>query len=136
MYRVDVLLICARGGLALVFIAAGVGKLLDPVGSRRALRDFGVPRGWAGPGAWLLPIAELAAAAALLTQALARVGAVASLLLLAAFALGVANALRQGRAPDCHCFGQLHSAPAGRGTLVRNLALGVPAALVVVAVVL
>jgi uncharacterized membrane protein YphA (DoxX/SURF4 family) len=131
--RVDPLLICVRAALALVFIAAGVGKLLDPAGSRTALRGFGVPARWSGAAVRLLPVAELAVAAALLTQPLARVAAAAALLLLAAFIAGVANALRQGRAPDCHCFGQLHSAPAGRGTIVRNAVLALPALLVLVA---
>ncbi|MGI8730715.1 MAG: TlpA family protein disulfide reductase [Solirubrobacteraceae bacterium] len=129
----DLLLICVCGALALVFIAAGVGKLLDPSGSRTALQGFGVSGRWSGVAVRLLPVAELAVAAALLTQPLARIGAAAALLLLAAFIFGVGNALRQGRAPDCHCFGQLHSAPAGRGTIVRNVVLAVPALLVVVA---
>src|SRR5690606_27067428 len=28
-----------------------------------------------------------------------------------------------GRTPDCHCFGQLHSEPVGKATLLRNGAL-------------
>src|SRR5205807_837008 len=35
--------------------------------------------------------------------------------------------------PDCHCFGQLHSAPAGPKTLARNLVLAAIAGLVVAA---
>jgi thiol-disulfide isomerase/thioredoxin/uncharacterized membrane protein YphA (DoxX/SURF4 family) len=127
---VDVVLICVRGALAVVFIAASVGKLLDPNGSRQALRDFRVPEAWVEPGARALPLAELAVAAGLLVQPLARGAAAAAILLLAAFALGVTQALRRGEEPDCHCFGQLHSAPAGRGTIARNLALALAAAFV------
>ncbi len=127
---VDLLLICVRGGLALVFIAAAVGKLLDAEGSRRALREFGVRDAWIAPSARLLPIAELAVAAGLLVAPLARPAAAGALALLAAFAAGVAQALRRGQAPDCHCFGQLHSAPAGRGTIARNALLALPAAFV------
>lgn len=129
----DVVLVCARGLLALVFIAAAAGKLLDPAGTREALRDFGTPNRWIAPGAWLLPSLELLTAAALLTQPFARAGAGVGLVLLVVFALGVANALRQGRAPDCHCFGQLYSAPAGRATILRNVALAAPAGLVLIA---
>ena len=32
----------------------------------------------------------------------------------------IAIAMARGKAPDCHCFGQLHSAPAGWKTLARN----------------
>jgi peroxiredoxin len=37
-----------------------------------------------------------------------------------------------GRAPDCHCFGQLHSEPVGPSSIARNVALGALAAFVVV----
>src|SRR5205823_5892408 len=37
----------------------------------------------------------------------------------------------RGRRPDCHCFGQLHSAPAGWPTLIRNLVLAAIAGAVV-----
>jgi thiol-disulfide isomerase/thioredoxin len=119
--------------LAAVFALAAVGKLRDLPGSRRAMREFGVPeRGVAAIGV-LLPLAELATAAALLPSSSARWGGLAALALLLAFSAGIARALRRGEAPDCHCFGQIHSAPAGRGTLARNGALAVLAAVVVVA---
>ena len=82
--------------------------------------------------ALLLPLLELATAVALIPPASARWGAVAAMALLLAFIGGIANALARGEAPDCHCFGQVHSAPAGRGTLVRNAVLAVLAAVVVV----
>ncbi len=47
-------------------------------------------------------------------------GAVAALALLVVFTGGIAGTLIAGRRPDCHCFGQLYSAPIGWGTLVRN----------------
>jgi peroxiredoxin/uncharacterized protein YidB (DUF937 family) len=43
---------------------------------------------------------------------------------------GIARALARGEAPDCHCFGQLHSAPADRGALARNGALAALAGVV------
>ncbi len=53
------------------------------------------------------------------------VGRAAALLLLLAFAGGVARAMSRGQAPDCHCFGQIHSEPAGPSTLIRNAVLAV-----------
>ncbi|MDX6381014.1 MAG: hypothetical protein QOI57_2038, partial [Rubrobacteraceae bacterium] len=44
---------------------------------------------------------------------------------------GIALNLARGRKPDCHCFGQLHSAPAGWNTLARNGALAAVAGLLV-----
>jgi len=53
----------------------------------------------------------------------ARAGAVSAMVLLAAFAAAIARAMARGEAPDCHCFGALHSAPAGAAALARNLVL-------------
>jgi peroxiredoxin/uncharacterized membrane protein YphA (DoxX/SURF4 family) len=128
----DAFILLARGLLVLVFVTAGVAKLLDLQGSRQALEGFGVPRRLVPGAAILLPLAELATAVALVFPASARWGGVAALLLLLAFIAGIAHALSQGQAPDCHCFGQLHSAPAGRETLVRNAALAVLAGTVVI----
>lgn len=118
--------------LAVVFVTAGVAKLLDQPGSRSALEGFGMPAQLVPAAGLLLPLAEIAAAITLVFHETARWGAVAAFALLLAFVGGIAHAMRQGRAPDCHCFGQLHSAPAGRGTLIRN---GVLAALAVVVIV-
>jgi len=118
--------------LVVVFATAGVGKLLDLDGSRRAVRDFGVPDRLAGISGLLLPLAELATALALALRPSAQWGGAAALLLLVAFIGGIANALRHGVSPDCHCFGQLHSAPAGRATLIRNGVLAVLAAVVLI----
>ena len=124
--------LAARMVLAVVFLTAGVGKLMDLPGSRQAMRDFGVPRPLADLGGVLLPLAELGTVAALVIRPSAQWGAVAAVLLLLGFMAGIANALRVGITPDCHCFGQIHSAPAGRGTLIRN---GVLAAIGVLAIV-
>jgi hypothetical protein len=126
------LLIGARILLVVVFATAGVAKLLDWRGTRTGLAGFGVPTGALAVAAVVLPLAELGTAVALVFPTSAQWGGLAALFLLLAFVAGIARAMRQGRAPDCHCFGQLHSAPAGRGTLVRNLVLAVPAGLVAV----
>ena len=118
--------------LAAVFAVAGIAKLRDLDGSRGAMRDFGVPAKLAGPAGVLLPVAELVVAIGLVPTATARWAAIGAFLLLIAFIWGITSALRRGVSPDCHCFGQLHSAPAGRGTLARNAVLAVLALFVVV----
>ena len=118
--------------LAAVFAVAGVAKLRDEFGTRDALYQFDVPPKSIG-FLWIaLPVTELVTAVALLFPPTARLGAVLALLLLAAFVFVIARALSRGKTPDCHCFGQLHSSPAGPTTLVRN---GVLAALAVVVLV-
>jgi hypothetical protein len=121
----------ARILLALVFVVAGVAKLADRKGSRRALVDFGLPAALAGPLGILLPLAELAVAAALIPAATAPWGALGALALLLLFIAGISLSLASGREPDCHCFGQIRSAPAGWKTLARNGALAAVAGFLV-----
>lgn len=125
-------LLVARLCLAAVFFVAGISKLADRSGTRQALADFDVPRRLADLLLLLLPAAELAAATALVFPTTARWGAAGSLVLLALFVVGLTRALRRGEAPDCHCFGQLHSKPASWVTVARNLVLALPAAYVAI----
>ena len=126
----SIVLLLTRVLLALVFLA-GFAKLADLAGSRQALRDFGVPAALASPFGVLLPLAELAVAVALLPVATAWWGAIGAVVLLLLFVAGIGSNLARGRTPDCHCFGQLHSAPAGPSTLIRNLVLAALAGIVV-----
>src|SRR5436309_5282478 len=119
--------------LAAVFAVAGVGKLIDLAGSRRAMEEFGLPAGAAGVAGLSLPLLELAVAVALLIDTTTRYAALLGLVLLLAFIAGIVRVTSQGRAPDCHCFGQLHSEPAGPSTIVRNVLLAALAVTVVVA---
>ena len=119
----SLILLVARVLLALVFVVAGLAKLADRAGARQALRDFGVPAVLATPLGLLLPLAELAVAVALLPAQSAWWGALGALVLLLLFVAGIGANLARGRRPDCHCFGQLHSAPAGWPTLIRNAVL-------------
>ena len=113
-------LLIARLLLALVFATAGVAKLADRAGSRRAIVDFGVPAYLAAPLGILLPLAELAVAAALIPPATAWWGALGALALLILFVAGISFNLARGHKPECNCFGQLRSTPAGWKTLARN----------------
>src|SRR5919107_1494591 len=113
-------LLIARLVLAAVFTLAAVAKLSDLKGSRQAIIDFGVPSAIAAPLGLVLPLAELTVAATLLPASTAWWGALGALTLLSVFVVGITYNLARGRKPECHCFGQLHSAPAGWKTLARN----------------
>ncbi|MFN2468752.1 MAG: MauE/DoxX family redox-associated membrane protein [Gaiellaceae bacterium] len=126
------ILLIGRLVLAAVFAVAGAAKLADREGSRKAVADFGVPASLAGIVGIALPLAELSVAVALLPASSALVAAAGALGLLLAFSAAISISIARGQAPDCHCFGQLHSEPAGWSTLARNLGLaGVAAAVVV-----
>jgi thiol-disulfide isomerase/thioredoxin/uncharacterized membrane protein YphA (DoxX/SURF4 family) len=126
-------LLVIRLVLAGVFALAAVTKLADLRGSREAVAEFGVPEALAAPFGSLLPLAELAVAVTLLPERTARYAAIGAFVLLAMFAAAIGRAMARGEAPDCHCFGQLHSAPAGWRTLARNAILGALAAFVAIA---
>jgi thiol-disulfide isomerase/thioredoxin len=106
--------------LAGVFGVAGVAKLKDRAGTRKAVQEFGAPERLVRPVALVLPVAELTVAFALLPASTRVAGAAGALGLLCAFSVAIGVSLVRGRAPNCHCFGQLHSAPTSWMTLVRN----------------
>jgi len=83
----DALLLILRLALSALFAVAGTAKLLDRQGSRQAVIDFGVSQRMAAPVAIVLPLLELAVAAALLPDASARWAGAVGAILLAAFAL-------------------------------------------------
>jgi peroxiredoxin/uncharacterized membrane protein YphA (DoxX/SURF4 family) len=124
-------LLSMRLVLASVFGVAGAAKLLDRAGSRRSLREFGVPAALAPAFALVLPLCELACAVALIPAASAWWGATAALAMLAVFIAAIVFNLARGRTPDCHCFGKLHSEPVGWTTVARNMLLAGLAGVVV-----
>jgi uncharacterized membrane protein YphA (DoxX/SURF4 family) len=115
--------LAGRALLAAVFTTAALTKLMDPSSLRSTFRDFGTGERLSGTAAFLLPPIEFAVAAAILIAPTARWGGVAGAALLVTFIGGILNALRQGRRPDCGCFGALRPTPIGRSTLIRNIAL-------------
>jgi peroxiredoxin/uncharacterized membrane protein YphA (DoxX/SURF4 family) len=124
-------LLGARLLLAAVFIVAGIGKLLDLKGAKAAMEGFGVPANLSRPAAILLPVAELAIALFLIPTSTAWYAAIAALALLGVFIAAIAYNMSRGRHPDCHCFGQIHSEPAGWSTLIRNSVLSAVALFIV-----
>src|SRR5262249_55986918 len=116
----DLALFGVRMVLAAVFVVAGVAKLLDRPGSAQALTNFGVSPQLARPFSVLLPLTELTIAFALLPVRTAWWAGLGALILLLLFNAAIGLNLVRGRAPECHCFGQLHSEPVGWSTLARN----------------
>jgi uncharacterized membrane protein YphA (DoxX/SURF4 family) len=128
----SMVVLIARIALAAVFAAAAAGKLADRAGSRAAVTGLGVPRRLAPTVALGVPVGELVVAVSLIVGPWASWGALGALGLLAAFSAAIAANLGRPVRPDCHCFGQLHSSPVSVALVVRNVALAVPAVLVLV----
>lgn len=119
--------LAARLLLAVVFLLAGVAKLADRKGTAKSLRDFGLPPRLATAVSGLLPVGEIAVAGVLVPVSTAWYGAYGAAALLSVFTIGIGVSMARGRRADCRCFGQLHSAPVGWPTMVRNGALAIPA---------
>jgi peroxiredoxin/uncharacterized membrane protein YphA (DoxX/SURF4 family) len=123
MFDMDGVIVLGRLLLAAVFSLAGIAKLADRPGSVRSMLQFGLPPALARPFASVLPVAELICAILLVPATTSRWGAIGVLALLVLFIIAISVSLARGRTPDCHCFGQFHSAPIGWTTLVRNVIL-------------
>lgn len=114
------MLLALRLLLTAIFGVAAIAKFVDRAGARQAVRSFGVPEALVVAAATVVPVAELAVAAALVDTATATAGAVGAVVMLAVFMVGIAITLARGAQPDCGCFGRLHSAAVGRKTLARD----------------
>ena len=117
----DALILNLRFLLFAVFFIAAVGKFADLRGSSTAMESFGVPKKLSPALGLLLPLLEMVLALSMLSVSVSWLGAVLSLLLFAAFIAGMVWQLSKGKAPECHCFGAIHSEPIGKASLVRNV---------------
>ena len=117
----EIILLLIRLILFAIFALAGIGKLLDLKGSEKAVKDFGTPEELAKFFAVALPFAEIVFAVCLLFVETSWLGATGALILLLSFTGGMIWQLAQGNAPDCHCFGAIHSEPVSRKSLIRNI---------------
>src|SRR5215471_16558474 len=128
----ELVLLMARLSLAFIFVLAGATKAADLVGARKTAISFGIPEKVAVPLGSALPFLEMLIGLALLPINTAWLGAIGALGLLLVFAGAIAMKLAQGQAPDCNCFGQLHSRPVSWSVFARNLVLAAIATLIVV----
>lgn len=89
-----------------VWVVAGVLKLPDPAGTVRAVRAYQLlPESVVPLVGHGLPVLEVLVGVCLLLGFLTRLTAVLSVLMLAAFVVGIASAWGRGLAIDCGCFG-------------------------------
>lgn len=92
--------------LGVVWLVAGGLKVTDLAGSVRAVRAYRLlPETAAQLMGAALPVAEIALGALLLIGLGVRTAAVLSVVLLAAFVVGIGAAWAQGLRIDCGCFG-------------------------------
>lgn len=115
-----------RLGLAGVFIAAAVHKVIDPASFAAAIHRFDLlPDVMVQPGAIVLPWIEVVAALSLLApHAWRQAGAWLLLGLLGVFTSAVAWAWWRGLDTSCGCFGSDNPTPISGWLFLRNAGLG------------
>jgi uncharacterized membrane protein YphA (DoxX/SURF4 family) len=98
--------VVARLGLAALWLAAGLAKVVDPAENVRAVRAYEVlPESLVPLVGYGLPFLEIGIGLLLLVGLLVRPAAVASAVLLVVFIAGVTQAWARGLTIDCGCFG-------------------------------
>ncbi|WP_440995821.1 MauE/DoxX family redox-associated membrane protein [Arhodomonas sp. SL1] len=115
----------AQGVVAVLLLAAAVYKLRDLRGFRATLREYDLlAEVLVRPVAWLIPVAEVAAAAALVYGPTRVAGGTLAAVLFAVFTLAIAVNLARGRRDiDCGCFGPSRGQQLSGWLLPRNLLL-------------
>ena len=114
----------AQVAIALVFVAAALGKISDPGAFAKQIHYFRlVPMGFENTIAIMLPWIELVAALALLMRAQPRSGALVTAGLMVLFVAVVAAALARGLDIECGCFGTSDAGRVGAAKLFENLGL-------------
>ncbi|HEV8592102.1 MAG TPA: MauE/DoxX family redox-associated membrane protein [Pyrinomonadaceae bacterium] len=117
----DIVLLILRIVLFGIFALAVLGKLLDLEGAEKAVKDFGIPEPLAKPVSWLLIATEGVIGLMFVFNSMSWYAAVSALALLTVFIVGMIVQIQKGKASECHCFGQIHSEPVSRKSLVRNM---------------
>jgi len=118
-------LLLLRIFLAAIFALAGVAKFADLKGSVKAFKEFGVPATVALPSSIALSVTEIVIAALFLSSASSWYAAIGASALLLLFIVQMIYQMARGNAPDCHCFGQVHSEPVGVKSIIRNIIFAV-----------
>lgn len=116
---------------AAIFAGSATMKFVAPAEFRGAVENYRIVPEWmAGAIAWIVPVLELAGAAAMMLAASRGAGSMLLLLLIAAFSGAIAINLARGRREiDCGCFGPLLRQRLSGWLLARN---GLLALLIVV----
>src|SRR5204862_6543531 len=95
-----IFLLTIRLFLAIVLLTAGVAKLVDHDGSRKAIIGLGIPEPFAGVLSWTLVFLEITLAIALVPTISFQFGAAGATLLFAAFSIGISINVLRGKKTD------------------------------------
>ena len=115
-----------------IWLVAGVAKLLDVTTFEQQITAYKMlPDGMVTLAAYGIPLLEIVLGIYLLVGALVRPAAIASCGLMVVFIIAQSQAWARGLSVDCGCFGSLHKETIGAGSVLRDVALLVPSAILV-----
>ena len=114
----DVVAIVASVALGLVFVAAGVLKLVEGPAWLKQAADMEVSRSVAV----VVPYIEIVVGVLLVAQLFRPWPAVVAIGMLLVFTVVIVRRIRDGSRPPCACFGSKSKRPLGAYHVVRNLA--------------
>jgi putative oxidoreductase len=124
LFRHPGVVLVAQLGIAVVFLAAALGKIGDAGAFARQIHHFRLlPLGLENTLAITLPWIELVAALALLLRFRPRAGAVITAGLMGLFVFVVAAAVARGLDIECGCFGTSDASRVGTAKLIENVGL-------------
>ncbi len=113
-----------------VFLYAGGQKILDPDGFAKIIYGYGIlPGGWVNITAIVLPWVECIAGGALVIGVWPASSSGVISGLLSFFMVAIIYNIMRGYTFDCGCFGG-SGEPSGWGTVVRDIALFIPGAMI------
>ncbi len=125
--RTAALGLAIRLGAAAIWLVAGAAKLTELQHFHAQVDQYRLlPGVLEAPFAYALPLIELFVGLYLLLGLLTRAAALAGCFLMVLFLIAEAQAWARGLSLDCGCFGGLAQQRVGLGTIVRDLALGLP----------
>jgi uncharacterized membrane protein YphA (DoxX/SURF4 family) len=112
---------------AAVWLVAGAAKIADLEHFHAQVTQYHLlPHVLEAPFAYTLPFVEVLVGLYLALGLLTRVAAAAGCVLMALFLVAQSQAWARGLTLDCGCFGALSHETVGPGTILRDVALGLP----------
>lgn len=122
--RHPALIVMAQYGIAVVFMAAALGKIGDADTFAKQIHYFRLlPVSFENLLAITLPWVELVAALALFLRFRPRAGAVICAALMGVFLFAVGQAVARGLDIECGCFGTSDASRVGTAKLIENVGL-------------
>jgi uncharacterized membrane protein YphA (DoxX/SURF4 family) len=110
-----------------IWLVAGAAKIADLQHFHAQVGQYHLlPHVLEAPFAYTLPFVEVLVGVYLLVGLLTRVAAGVGCVLMLAFLVAQGQAWARGLSLDCGCFGSLAHETVGLGTILRDVALGVP----------